>query len=370
MKSTRYALLLRGINVGRNHRMPMAELRELLGSLGLEDVATHLQSGNALVTSTLGPTALRELVEPALEERFGFTSPVVVRTSAELDALVEADPLGTAATDPRRSVVHFLSRAPGAAAIRALTTADWGDEQIAVHDREVLSWCPQSQLRSPLVQAITKAELAPVVTARNWRTVLRVAELARLATLVGALVLSAVVVSGCDGGDGGGDGDASRAAGSRHGSRTAATCRDDQPASTGTAGGMRVVRHCGSARATVELDGARSDLHPGACQNTPTSVVVNVGTTVVDPTATPKQRARLDYLGVLAGTHPAAAASATPAAKDGTYSTGVIISGAVGGEPFTILAGGRLTLSEGRTRGRFSGRSQEGDAVSGTFTCD
>src|SRR3954468_23642588 len=92
---TRFALLLRGINVGRAHRIGMADLRDLLTTEGHRGVRTLLQSGTVVLDSEQPPDELARSVEQALERRFGFPVPTVVRTAEELAAVVEADPLGT-----------------------------------------------------------------------------------------------------------------------------------------------------------------------------------------------------------------------------------------------------------------------------------
>src|SRR6185437_3205025 len=83
---TRQVALLRGINVGRNKRVAMADLRRLLQELGYVDVITHLNSGNAVFTSPLDPSASAEGIEQALVRELGVAAKVVVRTHAELAA--------------------------------------------------------------------------------------------------------------------------------------------------------------------------------------------------------------------------------------------------------------------------------------------
>ena len=99
---TRYALLLRGINVGRAHRIGMADLRELLQAEGHGVTRTLLQSGNVVLDSALPDSELARSVEQALERRFGFPVRTVVRTRDELLDVVARDPLGSLATDPTR----------------------------------------------------------------------------------------------------------------------------------------------------------------------------------------------------------------------------------------------------------------------------
>jgi uncharacterized protein (DUF1697 family) len=176
---TRYALLLRGINVGRAHRIPMADLRELLTAEGHGGVATLLQSGNVVLDTDLPAEDLASSVERALQQRFGFAVPTVVRTRDELLAVVAKDPLGTVATDPARYVVSFSAADVGPDVVARLAAVDAQDDVFAVDGRELYLWCPHGQLQSPLAAALAKLTGAPTGTVRNWNTVLKLAELLR-----------------------------------------------------------------------------------------------------------------------------------------------------------------------------------------------
>jgi uncharacterized protein (DUF1697 family) len=172
------ALLLRGINVGGRHRVPMAELRALVEEHGYTDVRTHLQSGNLLLDADSEPADEVALhVSAALARQFGFEIPVIARTAAELADVVTADPLGTIASDPARYVVTFLQVPPDPHDVRKLRREDFAPEQFTVRGREVYQWCPDGQQDSRLVKALGKAGVTSAGTARNWRTVMRLAEM-------------------------------------------------------------------------------------------------------------------------------------------------------------------------------------------------
>jgi uncharacterized protein (DUF1697 family) len=175
----RYVALLRGINLGPARRVPMGELRALLTERGYGDVRTLLQSGNVAVTTGKGADSLRKDLEQAIAERFGVETDVVLRTSEELEALIEANPLGGVATDPKRLQVHFLSGEPAAAAARELEEVDIAPERIAVRGREIHVWHANGIQRSPASKVIARADLGVVATARNWSTVTKLLEIAR-----------------------------------------------------------------------------------------------------------------------------------------------------------------------------------------------
>lgn len=174
----RLVVLLRGINLGRSRRVAMADLRALLEELGYEDVRTHLQSGNAVLATGDRPAAVATAVEEGMAERFGMDVGAVVRTAKRLAAIVAADPLGEVADDPARRMVIFLPAAPDRAALRALAEEDFGDERFEASGLEVYAWCPGGIGRSRLMAALGDARLTPGGTARNWRTVTRLAEMA------------------------------------------------------------------------------------------------------------------------------------------------------------------------------------------------
>jgi uncharacterized protein (DUF1697 family) len=173
----RKIVLLRGINVGPRKRIAMAELRAALSDLGYEDVRTHLQSGNVLLTSAAAPAKLAREIERAITERFGLEVDVVVRTPSELAAVVKSDPLGDIATNRSRYLVSFLSEKPSAAAVRTLKEADVSPEQFVVAGRELYAWHPAGVHRSKL-NPLVERTLGVRATARNWNTVERLLELA------------------------------------------------------------------------------------------------------------------------------------------------------------------------------------------------
>src|SRR3954451_19059921 len=146
MASTRYVALLRGINVGKARQVAMPRLKELLGERGYGDVRTHLRSGNVLLDSTLSEADLTGEVSRLIEKEFGFAVPVVLRTGAELAAVVAADPLGGAATDLSRYSVTFLPEVLAKDKVAALPPAEGG--KYVVQGRELYLWLPEGMAAS------------------------------------------------------------------------------------------------------------------------------------------------------------------------------------------------------------------------------
>jgi uncharacterized protein (DUF1697 family) len=169
----RLVALLRGINLGSNRRVAMADVRELMAELGYEDVTTLLASGNVVFTGAKAKA--RATLEAGLQERFGMSIDVVVRTGEEIEALIAADPFAGARDNPTRHFVTFLDRAPDAAALKALEDGDWAPDLLATTSKEIHAWCPDGLMESRLMKAVGKAKLAGTMTNRNWATVLKLA---------------------------------------------------------------------------------------------------------------------------------------------------------------------------------------------------
>ncbi|MDX6645967.1 MAG: hypothetical protein QOK40_1694 [Miltoncostaeaceae bacterium] len=173
-----HLVLLRGINVGSHNRLAMPALREALEGAGFEDVRTHLQSGNVLLTSTASSKRVAADCEKLIQARFGLEIPVVVRSGRELAAVVRRDPLGEVAVDPKRYQVSFLTARPDAGVEDRLSAAAAASERFVVAGREIYAWHPDGIGRSKLWALLAGKGLGVTATARNWTTVTKLLELA------------------------------------------------------------------------------------------------------------------------------------------------------------------------------------------------
>lgn len=160
-------LLLRGVNVGGHRRLPMAELRERVGRLGGVDVRTYLQSGNVVVAGGPADLAAR------LADELG--TPVLERTAAALQEVVDGNPFPEVA-DPTRLVAVFLSRPVPAAAQALLAPAATAPDRVRPAAGVLYVHYPRGQAGATL-SAATLARVDPAATARNWRTVLALREM-------------------------------------------------------------------------------------------------------------------------------------------------------------------------------------------------
>jgi uncharacterized protein (DUF1697 family) len=175
--TTRYVALLRAINLGATRRVSMPRLREVLADRGHPAVRTHLASGNVILDSPLPEDELARDLTKAIEEEFAIDVPVVVRTGAELAAVLAADPLGGVATDPSRYSVTFLPEAPPPDRVAALPPATGGE--YVVRGRELYLWLPDGVRVSAMGTWQWGRLLGVAGTNRNWNTVTKLAELVR-----------------------------------------------------------------------------------------------------------------------------------------------------------------------------------------------
>jgi uncharacterized protein (DUF1697 family) len=155
----------------------MPELRSALEKAGFGDVRTHLQSGNVVLENRAKPESVGRKVERLISDRFGLEIPVVVRSRAQLAAVVKRNPLAKVATDPKRYQVTFLSAKLSAKVVRELEEAAAPEERVVVAGREVYAWHPKTIARSKLWTKLAGKTLGVTATSRNWATVEALLEL-------------------------------------------------------------------------------------------------------------------------------------------------------------------------------------------------
>jgi uncharacterized protein (DUF1697 family) len=150
----------------------MKELRELFESLGFEDVRTLIQSGNVVFRAASKPPP--SMLEVAISERFQITSPVVLRTSAELAEVIGNDPFG----DADRAFLHvgFLAAPVPDAELAALDVDPFAPERIMASGTEMYFYLPRGMGNSKLASYVGR-KLGSSMTIRNWNTVTTLAEL-------------------------------------------------------------------------------------------------------------------------------------------------------------------------------------------------
>jgi uncharacterized protein (DUF1697 family) len=175
---TTYVALLRGINVGGNQMIAMADLRAVLADMGFADVRTLLQSGNVVFRAgAQAPARLESRLEKAIGARFGFTPDLHVRTGDEWRDVVAGNPFpAEAKADPGHLLVTFFRAPLDAAKVKALQAAITGPELVRSRGRHLYMTFPNGvgTSRAPVLADKT---LGVRGTARNWNTVRKLAAL-------------------------------------------------------------------------------------------------------------------------------------------------------------------------------------------------
>lgn len=164
---TTYVALLRAVNVGGTGKLPMSELRAMCESLGFAKVRTYIASGNVVFESDLTESKVKSELERSLETYAGTKVGVLVRTGAELAAVLAANPFQSAA--PNRTVAIFLDAPPPTDTLAGVTGQQ--TEEIALGRREIYVHYGTGMAESKL-----KIRAAKSGTARNMNTVAKLAE--------------------------------------------------------------------------------------------------------------------------------------------------------------------------------------------------
>ncbi len=176
----KYVSILRGINVSGQKKIKMTDLKSLYASLGFQDVITYIQSGNVIFTTdSNNKTELKEKIEKAIEEKYAFRVPVVIRTHREISDIIDNNPLGPIdlVKDGTRVLLTFLSSQPSQDRISELQHHVAAPEQLFVTKKEVYLYCPNGYGKSKLSNTFLEKKLGVRATTRNWKSVLKLYEL-------------------------------------------------------------------------------------------------------------------------------------------------------------------------------------------------
>lgn len=170
-------LLLRGINVGGHGKLPMKDLKALLQDMGYDGVQSYIQSGNVVMGSQRALTDTDAMnIAARIEQSHGFRPYVLALDAADWQKVIEGNPF----PDAQGSALHaFLLGAPARYAdVQRMERLKADSEAFAVRDRVVYLHAPDGTGRSKLAPVMEKCLGVPC-TARNWNTVLKLAEMAR-----------------------------------------------------------------------------------------------------------------------------------------------------------------------------------------------
>ncbi|BCG94385.1 DUF1697 domain-containing protein [Mesorhizobium sp. 131-2-1] len=177
-KGAVFVALFSGINVGGNRIVKMAELRSFFEELGFSDVASYVQSGNVVFRSGRGDAAgLTKRLEAAFEKQWGFHSRIMVRDAGWFERLVKENPYPEVSDDPTRLHAYVLEREPTVEEVARLAEKCAGPERFEVKGDVLYLHAPDGLGKSVFANLISRTLKVPG-TARNWRSVLALLEMA------------------------------------------------------------------------------------------------------------------------------------------------------------------------------------------------
>jgi len=176
-----YIALLRGINVGGNKVIKMQELKAMFQSLQFDNVRTYIQSGNVVFESgEVSSSRIGEMIEQEIKATFGFDVSVMIRTLEELERTLANNPFNLSnEEDFKRLYVSFLAAEPSADSLEKLRRYEDGPDKLRIVGKELYVLYEISVSKSALFKVSMDKLLGMPVTARNWNTVNKLAELGR-----------------------------------------------------------------------------------------------------------------------------------------------------------------------------------------------
>lgn len=174
----KFVALVKGVNVGKAKRLPMAELRALLSGLGYSDVVTLLNSGNAVFHANSGTSAKHAAdIASAIAAQLQVEAPVIVKSAKDLSAIVSENPINAETSDHSRLLVAFVQDTKALAELSAVGSLVIPPDQFAVGKNAAYLLCARGILESKAGVALL-GKGGRLATTRNWATVLKLQVLA------------------------------------------------------------------------------------------------------------------------------------------------------------------------------------------------
>ncbi len=176
----KYISILRGINVSGQKKIKMVDLKSLYELLGFQNVITYIQSGNVIFeTSVENTDDMKITIEKAIEEKYKFHVPVVIRTNHEIENIIRNCPFGSVSLveDGTKVLVTFLSSEPQEVVASDIQKYVVAPEKLVVRGKEVYLYCPNGYGISKLSNNFLEKKLEIEATTRNWKSVHKLYEL-------------------------------------------------------------------------------------------------------------------------------------------------------------------------------------------------
>jgi uncharacterized protein (DUF1697 family) len=175
-----YIAILRGINVSGHHIIKMDTIKALFMRLGFRQVKTYVQSGNIVFSGNEENTvALANKISAGIKKEFGYEVPVIVMEKKTLGQIISDNPFSKDPDKDKAYIgVSFLASKPENPDTDAIEAKKQGEEEVAFSDKAVYLYCPHGYGKSKLTNNLIEAKLKVGATTRNWKTTLKLLELA------------------------------------------------------------------------------------------------------------------------------------------------------------------------------------------------
>lgn len=172
--------MLRGVNMTGHNVIKMTRLAGLFRQMGYADAETYIQSGNIVFTChNKNVEDVSSEIRHGILSEFNLNISVITRTSAEMKKIVSANPfLEEPGFDPSKMAVLFLESMPSDEQIMKVAGIDYPPDRFQINCSEIYIYCPNGFGKTKLYTNFFESKMKVTGTARNWRTVNRLLEMA------------------------------------------------------------------------------------------------------------------------------------------------------------------------------------------------
>jgi len=177
-----YISILRGINLGGHNSIQMTSLKEIYEKLGFKKVVTYIQSGNVIFKASKNESDLTfaKKIEAAILKKYKFNVPIIIRSFPEMEKIISTNPLvNQKEINIERLHVTFLSENPKQENLTIVKGIDFPPDQFIIIEKEIYLHCPDGYGISKLSNNFFENKLKVIATTRNWRTVNKLADMAK-----------------------------------------------------------------------------------------------------------------------------------------------------------------------------------------------
>jgi uncharacterized protein (DUF1697 family) len=175
-----YISILRGINVGGNRKIPMANLKNLFEKLDFGNVQTYIQSGNVIFESEKKylNADVEQRIQWAITETFGFNVPVIVRTAEEMAKSISNNPfLKEKDSDIEKLHLTILKEEPSPELVKNTEELKFFPDRFEIIGKDVFIYCEHGYGRTKITNDFFEKKLKTPATTRNWKTVMKLHEM-------------------------------------------------------------------------------------------------------------------------------------------------------------------------------------------------